>query len=87
MMKIENYVKVTSQSNLPTTGEIPEKILNDNELQKCRKILQQDGEKYTDEEIQIIYNYLSEMAEISVSEYLKTCNYEESGFNVKGEFR
>lgn len=86
-MKIENYVKVTFQNNLPTTGEIPEKSLNDNELQKCRKILQQDGEKYTDEEIQIIYNYLSEMAEISVSEYLKTCNHEESDFNVKGEFR
>jgi hypothetical protein len=84
-MKKVNYVKVKSQHNLTrSTEDIPVKSLNAHELKKCRKILEQDGEKYTDEEIEIIYNYLSEMAEISVSEYLKTNNYEESNSNVKG---
>lgn len=86
-MKKGNYVKTKSQNNsLTLTGEVPEKSLNAQELQKCRNILEHDGEKYTDEEIEIIYNYLSEMAEISVSEYLKTCNYEESDSNVQGQF-
>ncbi|MBL0200328.1 MAG: hypothetical protein IPP81_09155 [Chitinophagaceae bacterium] len=31
-------------------------------LEKCRRILEADGEKYTDEEIKIIYDYLEEMA-------------------------
>ena len=84
-MKKGNYVKTKSQNNfIPLTGEIPEKNLNAQELQKCRKILERDGEKYTNEEIEIIYNYLREMAEISVSEYLKTCNYEESDSHVQG---
>jgi len=48
-------------------------------LKKCRDILEADGEKYTDEEIQIIYEYLYEMAEISVSEYLKNNNITERG--------
>ena len=42
------------------------------DLKKCRAILEADGDKYTDEEIHIIYDYLEEMAEISVSEYLKS---------------
>lgn len=82
-MKKGNYVKVKSKNNLTTiAADIPVKSLNAHELQKCRKILEQDGEKYTDEEIEIIYNYLSEMAEISVTEYFKTNNYEKSDSNV-----
>lgn len=57
------------------------------DLSKCRIILEQDGEKYTNEEIKIIYDFLKEMAELSISHYLKTNKYEESDFNVKGEFR
>jgi hypothetical protein len=84
-MKKENYVKVKPQNKLTTSvADIPVKRLDANDLQKCRNILEQDGEKYTDEEIEIIYNYLSEMAEISVTEYLKANNYEESNSNVEG---
>ncbi|MEI6596194.1 MAG: hypothetical protein WCO28_11575 [Bacteroidota bacterium] len=41
-------------------------------LEKCRSVLQQDGEIFTDEELLLVYSFLKEMAELSVSEYLKT---------------
>ncbi len=84
-MKNENYVKAKSQSNLTTSkADIPVRNLNASELQKSRNILEQDGEKYTDEEIEIIYYFLKEMAELSISHYSKTNNYEESNSNVQG---
>jgi len=86
-MKKVDYVKTKSRNKKTTSAaDIPVKSLDAHELQKCRKILEQDGEIYTDEEIEIIYNYLSEMAEISVTEYLKSINYEESNSNVEGQF-
>jgi len=84
-MKKGNYVKVKSQSKSTNSAEdIPVISLTINELQKCRKILEQDGEKYTDDEIEIIYNYLYEMAQISITEYFKANKYEESNSNVEG---
>ena len=84
-MKKRNYVKVKSHNKQTSSAEdVPVVSLTITELQKCRKILEQDGEEYTDGEIEIIYNYLYEMAQISVTEYLKTNNYEESDTNVEG---
>jgi hypothetical protein len=54
------------------------------DLNKCRAILEKDGDKYSDEEIKLIYDFLTEMAELSISHYLKTNNYEESNSNVEG---
>lgn len=84
-MKNGNYVKVKSHSKQTSSAEdVPVISLTITELQKSRRILEQDGEKYTDEEIKIIYDFLKEMAELSISHYLKTNNYEESNSNVEG---
>lgn len=64
-------------TNLETPGDLLQKEMaegfrNTPALEKYRWTLQQDGEIFTDEEVQIIYIFLKEMAELSVSEYLKT---------------
>ena len=42
------------------------------EINKIREILETDGESYTDKQLLLIYNFLNEMAELSVSQYLRT---------------
>jgi len=55
------------------------------DVKKCREILKEDGENCTDEEIMLIYDFLKEMAELSVAQYRKNLINEESNSNVEGE--
>lgn len=71
-MKNNNYVNKKQESSLPVIiGKTPKKGLDLLEIQKIRNILEQNGEKYTDEQIIIIHNFLQEMAELSVSVFLE----------------
>ena len=54
------------------TKETGAGCLNNYALEKCRSILQKDGEIFTDEELYLIYTYLNQMAELSVNEFLKS---------------
>lgn len=56
------------------------------DLKKCRSILEEDGDQYTDEEIKMIYNFLKELAEISIAAILKNVNNEKSNPYGEGEF-
>ena len=48
------------------------------DLKKSRALLEADGFNFTDEEIRIVYDYLEEMAELSVSHYLKSVDHNEN---------
>ena len=55
----------------------------------CRKILEQDGEQYTDEEVKQIADVLWEFATMSTEKFLKDQNsnvYEKSDFDGQGQF-
>jgi len=57
------------------------------DYETCRSILERDGDCFTKEEIEIISDFLWEMAEISTEQFLKEINpfYEEAGdFDGKG---
>ncbi len=86
-MKKESYVESSYQnkttdrfsaiSNIAIAENIKTKetgagCLNNYALEKCRSILQKDGEIFTDEELYLIYTYLNQMAELSVNEFLKS---------------
>jgi len=85
-MKKESYVESSYQnkttgrfsaiSNIAIAENIKTKetgagCLNNYALEKCRSILQKDGEIFTDEELYLIYSYLNQMAELSVDGFLK----------------
>ena len=56
------------------------------DIKKCRDILEEDGDRYTDEEIKIIYDFLKELADASIAAIAKTGNNEKSNLDGQGEF-
>ena len=59
------------------------------DLDTCRKILEQDGDQYTDEEVKQIAALLWEFANLSAEKFLKEQNttvYEKSNFDGQGQF-
>ena len=68
-MKKESYVESSCQ-NIEKKG-LGSGCMNNYALEKCRSIMQKDGEIFTDEELYLIYSYLNQMAELSVDGFLK----------------
>ncbi len=54
-------------------------------LSECRKILREDGEKLTDEEIVQLRDYLNLLAEIAIESYDNKKQNEASGFDEQSE--
>ena len=55
----------------------------------CRKVLEQDGKQYTDEQVKLIADFLFELAQLSVDYFLNQLNNasnEKSSTDGPGEF-
>ena len=55
-------------------------------IKQCKDILQEDGETYTDEQVEQIRDFLQHWAELNVEQYLNSIRNEESGNNGESEF-
>jgi len=53
-------------------------------FEECKKILQRNGKKYTDEEIEKIKDFLWEIAQIEIKNIEKLERYENSSINEQG---
>ena len=56
-------------------------------LSECRKILREDGEKLTDDEIVKLRDYLNLLAEIAIESYDNKKQNEACGFDEQSELR
>ena len=51
----------------------------------CRKILEQEGGKYSDEQIKVIADLLWEYAQLNVDLYLNQNNYDNEACSTDGQ--
>ena len=53
-------------------------------IKQCKDILEEDGESYSDEEVQQIRDFLQHWAELNVKQYLNSILDEKSSNNGQG---
>jgi hypothetical protein len=54
-------------------------------ITECKKILNKNGRRYTDEQIRLIAEYLWELAKLELRTHEKIDSHENSGDNESGE--
>jgi hypothetical protein len=52
-------------------------------IKKCKKVLEKNGDKYTDEQVKQISDLLKEFASLSVNEYHKAKHDEKSHNHIE----